>query len=87
MAAREGEKAVVVSNDRVVTGGAAARGAAVIASGEFEKKLLMAEMGESGCAAIKGPSSPGKPGNTRKKGPARKAPKSRRRNRRKTGKL
>ncbi len=89
MAEREKEKAVVVSNDREVIRFAAARGAGIIESGDFEDKLLMAEMMASGAAMEEeGGGSQNRRGKTtKKKGPARKPPKSRRRILKKTGKL
>jgi len=86
MVRSEGERAVVVSSDREIADFAVSKGASVVGSGEFEMKLLMA-----------GAESPGSPadedaesrriGNTKKKGPARRLPKSARRNRKKVRKL
>jgi predicted RNA-binding protein with PIN domain len=85
MAAREKERALVVSSDRAVADFAAARGAAVIDSPAFEERIEMAA-----CVEQKGgdetPSDGWTP-TTRKKGPRRRPPKRQRRNRRKLRKL
>jgi len=85
--AREKEKAVVVSSDRDLIHSAAARGAAVISSPEFEAKMDMAEYME-----LKGLDAPaedpaGWQPTTRKKGPRRRLSKKRRKNRGKIKKL
>ena len=88
MARQEGEKAVVVSSDKEIIRFADAHGAATLESVAFEEKLQMAEMAASGIAGE--PDSGGgtrRANGTRKKGPARKLPKSQRRMLKKTGKL
>ena len=87
MARREGEKAVIVSSDRDVSGYSASQGAAVIEAHEFEQKLEMTEyMDMKGLA----PESEGDEGghlDTRKKGPSKKAPKQKRKHQKKIQKL
>jgi predicted RNA-binding protein with PIN domain len=85
MAAREKERALVVSSDRAVADYAAGRGAAVIESPDFEERIDMAlHVGEKG-----GGDAPeaGWTPTTRKKGPRKRAPKRKRQNRRKLRKL
>ncbi len=86
MVRREGERAVVVSSDREIAGYAASKGASVVGAGDFEMKLMMARAGGSDSPADEAPNLP-RTGNTKKKGPARRPPKSARRNRKKVGKL
>jgi len=84
MAARERERALVVSSDRSIAASAAASRAAVIAAAEFEERLLLAEaVGESEAEA----GSRGWVPTTRKKGPRKRLPKRKRRNRTKIRKL
>jgi hypothetical protein len=86
MAAHDREKALIVSSDREIVAAAAACLAATIGAAGFEQKLFMAGADGSG-------NSPEdndvdlRPFSTQKKGPRRRAPKSRRRNRRRIGKL
>ncbi len=87
MASREGEKAMVVTSDRELADFSSSRGAAVIDSLEFEKKMEMAAY-----MALKGvsPESEEEPGwrpDTRKKGPGKKPPKRKRKNQKKISKL
>lgn len=85
MARREKEKAVVVSSDRQVVDAAAASRSATVSVAEFEARLLMAQY-----AAVKGAeedSGRGWEPTTRKKGPRRRLPKAKRRNRKKIRKL
>ena len=85
MAAREKERALVVSSDREVTDFAAARGAAVVDSPAFEERIEIAA-----CVGQKGGEETPADGwtpTTRKKGPRRRPPKRQRRNRRKLRKL
>lgn len=85
MAARERERAVVVSSDREVMDFAASRAAAVISSPEFEDKLIMAEY-----MSVKGLDEEDEGGwkpTTKKKGPSRRLPRKKRRHRVKTDKL
>lgn len=86
MAAREREKAVVVSSDREIVDHAAGRGAATLSAAEFEEKLEMAAL-----VALEGPEAEGpvdgwRP-TTRKKGPSRRLPKRARRDRDRKRKL
>jgi hypothetical protein len=86
MAAREREKAVVVSSDREVTRYAASHTAAVIESPDFEARIMTAKHMLDRGAPDEG-DSPGWKPTTRKKGPAKRLPKRKRRNRLKTRKL
>ena len=86
MVRSEGERAVVVSSDREVIGFAASRGATVVESGEFEMKLMMARAGDPDSPIDQEPNLP-RTGNTKKKGPARRLPKTVRQHRKKLGKL
>ena len=85
MAAREKERALVVSSDRAVADFAAGRGAAVIDSSDFEARLELAAAGVSGDG--QSPPEEGWAPTTRKKGPSHRLSKRHRRNRRKIGKL
>lgn len=85
MATREREKAIVVSSDRDVVRCSAASGCATLSSPEFERKLLMACQMEDQKPDID--MNAGWIPTTRKKGPSRRLPKSKRRNRVKTDKL
>jgi predicted RNA-binding protein with PIN domain len=86
MAAREREKAVVVSSDREVIQGAASSMAAVIDSVTFETKIaLAAQMMTKG--SLDESDDNGWHPTTRKKGPRKRLPKRKRRNRLKTEKL
>lgn len=87
MARQEREKAIVVSSDTEVSDFAASQGAIAIPSGEFEEKLLMAEMMEAGDSGEESGAISKRVIGTKKKGPARKLPKNRRRIRQKTKKL
>ena len=87
MAAREREKAVVVSSDQGIVNFAASCNAATIGSHEFTEKMAMAQL-----MSLKGgdpatDSSDGWKPTTRKKGPSRRLPKRARQNRSKTKKL
>ncbi len=85
MAAREREKALVVSSDRGIVDFAAARGAAVIDSPAFEERVELAlHLGQKGGGEA--PAEGWTP-TTRKKGPRRRLPKRQRRNRQKIRKL
>jgi hypothetical protein len=86
MAAHDREKALIVSSDREIVTAATACRAATISTLEFGEKLFM--------AATDGSSGPQevdlvgvRPISTKKKGPRRRAPKNRRRNRKRIGKL
>ncbi len=83
----EREKAIVVSADRDVIDYAAAQGAATVSAEAFEEKLMMAEMMDvKGVAAEAGPETGWAP-TTKKKGPGKRLPKTKRRNQKKVGKL
>ena len=86
MAAREREKALVVSSDRDVTGFAAASGSAVMDSPEFVDKLHMAAWTDQKGVGPEEAMDGWKP-TTRKKGPSRRLSKKKRRNRRRVEKL
>ena len=69
MAAREKEKAMIVSSDRDIINSAVSSGSATISSPLFEEKMIMAEY-----MYIKGMVEEDKPGwipTTKKKGPSR----------------
>lgn len=85
MAAGEKEGALVVSSDREITDFAQSRGAAVMASPEFEEKLIMA--GHLDAEGLDGEPASGWKPTTRKKGPSRRRSKRARRNRAKIRKL
>jgi predicted RNA-binding protein with PIN domain len=85
MARVEREKALVVSSDQEVVRSSAASGAATIGAEEFETKIMLTvEMGTAGmdCDATEGWEP-----TTKKKGPRRRLPKRKRRNRSKIKKL
>jgi predicted RNA-binding protein with PIN domain len=86
LAAREGEKAVVVSSDRDIINYAESKGAATIASPAFETKLALAAYRDAkGCLPDEEEAEQQR--TTRKKGPRRRQSKKDRRRRVKTGKL
>jgi len=84
MAAREKQKALVVSSDREIVEFAASQGATTIDAALFEEKISMAALG--GIEEESTDSSGWTP-TTRKKGPRRRLPKRERRNRTKIRKL
>jgi len=86
MAAKEKEKALVVSSDREVTGFAEARGAAVMGSPDFMDKLHMAALFSQKGVSPEEEMNGWKP-TTRKKGPSRRLSKKERKNRRRVEKL
>ncbi len=86
MAAHDREKALIVSSDREIVATAAACLAATISTVEFEQKLFMA-VADGGGSSHEDNDVDGRPFCTQKKGPRKRAPKSRRRNRRRIGKL
>lgn len=87
IAARERERALVVSSDRDITDYASGRNAAVIASPEFEARIAMAQyMAVKGEGAMSEADDGWKP-TTKKKGPSRRRSKKERRNRVKLKKL
>ena len=86
MAAREKERALVVSSDRDIVSFVTSVGSAAIGSRAFEDKMFQAiYRGETG--GMEEPSETGWVPTTRKKGPGRRLPKKKRRNRDKTSKL
>ena len=86
MAAREKERALVVSSDRDIVSFVTSMGSATIGSRAFEDKMFQAiYRAETG--GMKEPPETGWVPTTRKKGPGRRLPKKRRRNRDKTFKL
>jgi predicted RNA-binding protein with PIN domain len=86
MAAREKEKALVVSSDREIAEFAAASQAAVISSPEFEERVAMAGYMEMKGGSVDEGHSGWEP-TTRKKGPRRRLSKKDRKNRSKVKKL
>ncbi len=86
IAAKERERAIVVTSDQDIVSFALRYGAATIDSREFEARLSMASY-----AAVKGDDAQGEERGwsktTKKKGPARRPPKHRRKSRQKIGKL
>ncbi len=86
MAARERERALVVSSDRDIISFVASVGSATIGSRTFENKILQALYSCEGDGMEDSPDTGWVP-TTRKKGPSRRLPKKKRRNRDKTNKL
>lgn len=87
MACRDAQKAMVVTADRELAAKVAAKDAVPVDPGEFEEKMEMARLMEvKGTGAEDGDRQGWVP-TTRKKGPARRLPKSRRRQLRKVKKL
>jgi hypothetical protein len=86
MAAHDREKALIVSSDREIVTAAAACHAATISTAEFEQKLFMAGADGSG-SSREDDDVDIRTFSTQKKGPRRRAPKNRRRNRKRIGKL
>jgi hypothetical protein len=84
MAARERERALVVSSDRSIVRSASASRAAIIDASEFDQRLQLAAASGSPMADT---DNDGWVPTTRKKGPARRLPKRRRRDRTKIRKL
>lgn len=77
MAAREKQKLLVVTSDSDILHYAQSMGSAVISAPEFEERLMVAQyMGQKGLEATEG--SSGWQPTTKKKGPSRRLPKSRR---------
>ena len=85
MARAEREKALVVSSDREVVRSSEAFGAATISAEGFENKIALAV--EMGAAAVERDDPEGWKPTTKKKGPSRRLPKRKRRNRTKIRKL
>lgn len=86
LAAREGQRAVVVTSDRQVSDYAQRQGAAIISSQEFERRMAMASKLDLAGADAEDDDSGWTP-TTRKKGPARRRSKRERRIRTRTKKL
>jgi predicted RNA-binding protein with PIN domain len=86
MAAHDREKALIVSSDREIVTVAAACRSATISSSEFEQRLFMAGADGSG-GSQEDEDVEIRTFSTQKKGPRRRAPKSRRRNRKRIAKL
>jgi uncharacterized protein len=86
MAAREKERALVVSSDRAIVSFAASVGSATIGSRAFEDKLYQTLYSFDAGGMEDAPDTGWVP-TTRKKGPSRRLPKKKRRNREKVFKL
>lgn len=87
MAARDKQKALVVSSDREVADFCAAQGAAVIGAADFDEKMALAALMDMK-GAFPGPEEDTEwAGTTRKKGPSKRLPKKVRLNRKKLKKL
>lgn len=87
MAAREREKAVVVTSDHGITDFAASCGAATIGSVEFTEKMAMAQVMSEKGADPAAEAADGWTPTTRKKGPRKRLPKRARKKRSKIKKL
>ncbi len=87
MARREGQKALIVSSDREVTGFSESQGAASIGAREFEQKLEMAEYMNMKGLSPESEVENGWTPTTRKKGPSKKPPKKKRKHQQKIDKL
>jgi predicted RNA-binding protein with PIN domain len=85
LARRKREKALVVSSDREVIDACSGCGAATIDSPAFEERMMLAD--RSPAPVADDPDLPGWVPTTRKRGPRRRLPRKRRRNRRKIEKL
>jgi uncharacterized protein len=85
MARKEREKALVVSSDKEIVNSAAASGAATISAPRFEEKIEMTATIALQLEDVE--DSPGWVPTTKKKGPSRRLPKKKRRNRMKIKKL
>ena len=85
MAAREKEKALVVSSDLNVANWASSQGCATISSSEFEDKIALAVYLD--CKGIDREDHGGWVPTTKKRGPRRRLPKKKRRSRAKIQKL
>ena len=86
MAAREKERALVVSSDRDIVSFVTSVGSATIGSRAFENKMFQAIYGGGNGGMEDSPETGWVP-TTRKKGPSRRLPKKKRRSREKTVKL
>jgi predicted RNA-binding protein with PIN domain len=86
IAAREGQRAVVVTSDKELAGFAARQGAATLESQEFEERMKLACYASAEVDGLENEEPPWEP-TTRKKGPARRRSKSERKRRFKTKRL
>jgi len=86
IAAREGQRAVVVTSDKELAGFAARQGAATLESQEFEARMRLARYAFADADGIEDEEPRWEP-TTKKKGPARRRSKSERKKRVKTKKL
>jgi uncharacterized protein len=86
MASLERERMMVVSSDHAVADYAAARGAGIIGAAEFEERLRMARMMDAKGTVESEPPAGWMP-TTKKRGPAKRLPKSQRKLRQKIEKL
>lgn len=87
MAARETEKALVVTSDRDIVNFAQSQGATTISSSEFERKITMAEYFALTGACMDDEEETGWKPTTKKKGPGKRLSKKDRKNRIKIKKL
>lgn len=85
MAAKEGEKALVVSSDREVANFSTVRGAATISAAGFKERMAIAAYTDF--KDVAGENEGGGAQTTKKKGPGRRLPKRERRNRSRIKKL
>ncbi len=86
MAAREKEKALVVSSDMEILRYVQSHGAATIGSAEFEERLMLAQFTASkGAGEVD--ATTGWQATTKKKGPSKRLPKQKRKQQRKISKL
>lgn len=87
MAAREKEKALVVSSDHDVADFCLSRGASVVGSREFEERMELASQMAAAGNIMGNEADDGWMPTTRKKGPSRRAPKRERRHRQRIMKI
>jgi len=87
MAARDKQKALVVSSDREVADYAAAQGAATISALEFEDKMTLAAFMDIKGMTPESAENDGRSSTTKKKGPSKRLTKKQRLNRKKLDKL
>ena len=87
MAAREKEKALVVSSDHDVADFCISRGASVVGSREFEERMDLAALMAAAGNIMGNEADEGWSPTTRKKGPSRRAPKRERKHRQRIMKI
>lgn len=87
MAARDKEKALVVSSDHAVADFCLSRGASVVGSREFEERMDMAAQMAAAGHIMGNEADEGWSPTTRKKGPSRRAPKRERKHRQRIMKI